>query len=121
MFVPAYPCLSKLNASLKLRGVCVAGRHVVSQTQGYHLVCVWDSLVKFHGGGVVVKIMLCARVRIFWVFMYWGLPLSFKAKCLPQIDRGLCLAGCHAVARTQSYNLVCTRVARLNSRGVGLL
>ena len=28
---------------------------VVAQTQGYHLVCIWGSLVKFQGGGVVVK------------------------------------------------------------------
>ena len=35
-------------------------------------------------------------------FLYWGLTLSFKAKCLPQIDGGLCLAGCHVVARTDT-------------------
>ena len=29
--------------------------HVVAQTQGYHLVCIWGSLFKFQGGGVVVK------------------------------------------------------------------
>ena len=98
--------------------MCLTAFHV-AKTQGYHLVCVWDSLVNFQGGGVVVKIMLCARVQIFGFSLYWGLPLSFKAKCLPQIDRGLCLAGCHAVARTQSYHLVYTRVARLNSRGLG--
>ena len=40
------------------------GCHVVAQTQGYHLVCIWGSLVKFQGGGVVVKTMLCARVQI---------------------------------------------------------
>ena len=98
----------------------MAGRHVVAQTQGYHLVCVWGSLVKFWGGEVVLKIMLYTRVRIFF-FLYWGLPLSFKVKCLHQIDGGLCLAGSHVVSRTQSYHLVCTRVAWLNSRGVGLL
>ena len=38
--------------------------HVVAQTQGYHVVCIWGSLVKFQGGGVVVKTMLCARVQI---------------------------------------------------------
>ena len=55
----AYPCLSKLNVSLKLRRgggrLCLAGCHFVAQTQGYHLVCIWGSLVKFQGGGVVVK------------------------------------------------------------------
>ena len=38
--------------------------HVVAQTQGYHLVCIWGSLVKFQGAGVVLKTMLCARVWI---------------------------------------------------------
>ena len=45
-------------------GLCLAGYHVVAQTQGYHLVCIWGSLVKFRGGGVVVKTMLSARVQI---------------------------------------------------------
>ena len=70
------------------RGLCLAGCHVVAQTQGYHLVCIWVSLVKFQGGGVVVKTMLCARVR-FAEFLYRGLPLSFKAQCLPQIKEGV--------------------------------
>ena len=51
----AHPCLSKLNVSLKYGGVCLAGCHVVAQTQGYHLVCIWGSLVKFQGGGIVVN------------------------------------------------------------------
>ena len=37
------------------KGLCLTGCHVVAQTQGYHLVCIWASLVKFHGGGIVVK------------------------------------------------------------------
>ena len=41
-------------------------------------------------------------------FLYRGLPLSFKAQYLPQIEAGLCLAGCHVVAKTQDYHLVCT-------------
>ena len=33
----AYPRLSKLSVSLKLRrGLCLAGFHVVAQTQGYY-------------------------------------------------------------------------------------
>ena len=36
-------------------GLSLAGHHVVAQTQGYHLVCIWASLVKFQGGGIVVK------------------------------------------------------------------
>ena len=35
-----------------------AKSHVVAQTKGYHLICIWDSLVKFQGGGgggVVLK------------------------------------------------------------------
>ena len=45
-------------------GLCLAWCHVVAPTQGYHLVCIWGSLVIFRGGGVVVKTMLCARVQI---------------------------------------------------------
>ena len=37
---------------------------IVAQTQGYHLVCIWGSLVKFQGGGVVLKTMLCATVDL---------------------------------------------------------
>ena len=42
----------------------------------------------------------------FAVFLYWGLSPFFKAQCLPKIEKGLCLAGCHVVAQTQSYYLV---------------
>ena len=45
-------------------GLCLAGCHVVAQTQGCHLVCIWGSLSKMQEGGVVVKTMLCARVQI---------------------------------------------------------
>ena len=33
-------------------GLCLAGCHVVAQTQGYHLVCLWGSLVKLQGVGL---------------------------------------------------------------------
>ena len=56
-----YTCLSKLQIEEDL---CLAWCHVVAQTKGYHLVCLWGSLVKFQGGGFVLKTMLCARVRI---------------------------------------------------------
>ena len=36
-----------------------------------------------------------------------GLPQSFKAQCLSQIKKGLCLAGCHVAANTQGYDLAC--------------
>ena len=32
-------------------GLRQAKRHVVAQTQGYYLVCIWGSLCKFQGGG----------------------------------------------------------------------
>ena len=35
------------------------------------------------------------------------LPQSFKAQCLSQIKKRLCLAGCHVVAEKQGYHLVC--------------
>ena len=63
-------------------GLCLAGCHVVAQTQGYHLVCIWGSLVKFQGGGVVVKTMLCARVQIRWVFVP-GLTPVFQSSMSP--------------------------------------
>ena len=52
-------------------------------------------------------------------FLYLGLPLSFKAQCLPQIKEGLSMAGCHVVAQTQGYHLLCIWVAWLNSREWG--
>ena len=52
-------CLTQIKV-----GLCLAGCHVVAQTRGYRLVCIWGSLVKFQGGGVVVKTILCVRVRI---------------------------------------------------------
>ena len=45
-------------------GLCLTGCHVVAQTQGYHVECMWGSLVTFQGGGVVVNTMLSARVQI---------------------------------------------------------
>ena len=36
----------------------------------------------------------------FTEFLDRGLSLSFKAQCLPQIEKSLCLAGCHVVAQT---------------------
>ena len=57
--IPVF-CLSKLKVSLKLRGGrggggrCLAGCHVVVRTLAYHPVCIWGSLVKFQGGGVVL-------------------------------------------------------------------
>ena len=77
---------------------------VVAQTQGYHLVCIWSSLVKFQGGGVVLKTLCYVLEWICWVFVP-GLPLSFKAQCLPQIERVLCVAARHVVAKTQGYHL----------------
>ena len=46
------------------RGLHLSGIHVVVQTQGYYLVYIWGSLVKFQGGGVVLKTMICARLWI---------------------------------------------------------
>ena len=54
---------------------------VVAQTQGYHLVCIWGSLVKFQGGGVVLKTMLCARVDL--LSFCTGLTLVFQSSMSP--------------------------------------
>ena len=50
---------------------------------------------------------------LFAEFLYQGLPLSFKVQFLPQIEEGLCLAGCHVAAQTQGYHLVKIVVARI--------
>ena len=63
-------------------GLCLAGCHVVAQIQGYHVVCIWSSLVKFQGVGVVVKTMLCARVQIRLVFVP-GLTPVFQSSMSP--------------------------------------
>ena len=53
-------------------------------------------------------------------FLYRGLSLSFKAQCLPQIEEVLCLAGCHVVAQTQGYHLVCIWGSLVRFQGVRL-
>ena len=37
-------------------------------------------------------------------FLHKSSSLSFKAQCVPQIERGLCLAGCHVFAQTQGLS-----------------
>ena len=37
-------------------------------------------------------------------FLYRGLSLSFKARCVPQIEEALCLGGCNVVAQTQGLS-----------------
>ena len=54
-------------------------------------------------------------------FLYRGLPLSFKAQCHPQIEVGLCLAGCHVVAQTQGYHLVCIWGSLVKFQGGGVV
>ena len=69
-------------------GLCLAGCHVVAQTQGYHLVCIWGSLVKFQGGGVVVKTMLCVRVQICLVFCKGAFPCLSKLNVSLNLSEG---------------------------------
>ena len=45
-------CLSQIKEGGG--GGVLAGCHVVEQTQGYHMLCILGSLVKFQGGRVVV-------------------------------------------------------------------
>ena len=49
-------------------------------------------------------------------FLYRGLSLSFKARCLPQIEGVLC----HVVAQTQGYHLVCIWGSLVRFQGVRL-
>ena len=52
-------------------------------------------------------------------FLYRGLPLSFKAQCLPQIKRVLCRGGCHVVA--QGYHLGCIWGSLVKFQGGGVV
>ena len=53
-------------------------------------------------------------------FLYRGLSLSFKAQCLPYIERGLCRAGSPVIAQTQGYHLVCIWGSLVKFQGVAL-
>ena len=54
-------------------------------------------------------------------FLCLGLPRPFKAQSIHQIEGvGLCLAGCHVVAHTQGYHLVCLWGSLIKFQGVGL-
>ena len=57
VFVPGLTPISQTSMShSNIGGLSLAGRHVVAQTQGYHLVCIWASLVKFQGGWDCCKV-----------------------------------------------------------------
>ena len=59
--------------------MCLAGCHVVAQTQGYHLVCIWSGLFKFQGGGVVLKFGCFRAVMQFLCCLYASNdPLMFQ-------------------------------------------
>ena len=90
--IPVF-CLSKLKVSLKLRGGeggrCLAGCHVVVRTLAYHPVCIWGSLVKFQGGGVVL--------------MFDFFFVRFSDVSLPNVFRGPG-ASVHMLSINQSIN-----------------
>ena len=102
----AYPCLSKLNVSLKLRGASVKLSVMLLHR---HRAIIWYAFgvawLNFRGVGLLLRLCFVLECR-FAGFLCLGLPLSFKAQCLPQIKGGLCLTGCHVVAQTQGYHLV---------------
>ena len=121
MFVPGLPLSFKAHCLPQIeRGLCLTGCHV-AKTQGYHLVCVWDSLVKFQGGGVVVKIMLCARVRIFCFFFCTGAYPCLSKPSVSLILRGVCVwLGVMLLQRHRAIIWYAFGVAWLNFRGVRL-
>ena len=71
----AYPCLLSFKAQGFPQieregrgggggGRCLAGCHVFARTLANHPVCIWGSLVKFQGGGVVLMFdFFCAVHR----------------------------------------------------------
>ena len=54
-------------------------------------------------------------------FLHRALHLSFGAKSLPQMEEGLYLAGCHDVAQTQDYYLVCNWSSLIKLQGCGVV
>ena len=58
---------------------------------------------------------------LFAEFLCLGLFLTFKAQCLRQIEKDLCLAGCHVVAKREGYHLVCIWGRQEGSNRAGLL
>ena len=53
-------------------------------------------------------------------FLYHGLRMSFKAQCLPQIEKGCVWLVVMLLHRHRAINWYAFEVAWLNSRGVGL-
>ena len=68
--------------------MCLAGCQLIAQTQGFQLVCIWGSLVKFQGAGVVLNfdalphldavcmqamLLLIFQVnkQLTWRFLFW--------------------------------------------------
>ena len=50
--------------------MCLAVSHVLAKIQGYYLVCIWGSLVKFLGVGVVVNFDLFSHCyAVFFVLL----------------------------------------------------
>ena len=94
--------------------------HVVAQIQGYHLICMWGRLVKFHGGGVVLKTILCARLWICWVFVPGLIPV-FQSSVSPSNWEGFGLVGCHVVAQIQGYHLICLWDSLVKFQGGGVV
>ena len=93
---------------------------VVAQTQGYHLVCIWGSLVKFQGDGVVVKSMLCARADLL-SFCTCAYPCLSKLNVSLKLRRGCVWLAVMLLHRHRAIMWYALGVVRLNSRGVGLL
>ena len=76
----AYPWRSlKAQCLLQIEVVLyLAGCHVVAQTQGYHLICIWGSEGKFQGRGVVLN---------FGVLPHWN---AVSLCCLHASNDPLC-------------------------------
>ena len=121
LFSWAYLCLSKLNVSLKLRRGCV---WLAVMLLPRHRAIIWYAFgvvwLNSRGVGLLKRLCFVLECR-FAESLHLGLPLFFKAQCLPQIKRRLCLAGCHVVAQTQGYHLVCIWGSLVKFQGGGVV
>ena len=80
----AYPCLSKLDIAIKLRGGCV---WLCVMLLHSHRAIIWHAFgvawLNSRGWGYSKDYALCYSEYGFAEFLYRDLPLSFKAQCLP--------------------------------------
>ena len=86
-------------------GFRLAKCHVVAKTQGYHLVFIWGSQIKFQGGWTGLKGHAWCYTG-FEEFLYQLLVPVKQGLVSRSNGGGFRLAKCHVVAKTHGYLMV---------------